>query len=227
MWSSSSGPEEVARGSFVFTIDDGIPELQLGIQLGLVDGPGQQQFPPEYQHHQTSLPPRRQRGPARRQRDRQRAAQHQASKAAASAASHRATTTATAIILPFTGNLLPVNGNKTPSPPVPKDGPHSEAVASAAPPSRTVASVVPPFPPRTAATAAPPVDTAASPSPPNSGPPTATRPIKTAQTSQAASDVKLVKKQLFQAPLRNQASSTIPAPGPKKNYQMQEDDLWT
>ena len=128
----------------------------------------------------------------------------------------------TAVILPFTGKLLPVNGKKTPSPPIP-DVPHPEAVPSAAPLFRTVASVVPPDPPLTAATVAPQAATAGSPAPPSSGPPT--RPMKAAQTSQATPDVKFVKKQLFQAPL--QAASTIPASGPKKNYKMKEDDLWT
>ena len=127
----------------------------------------------------------------------------------------------TAVILPFTGKLLPVNGKKTPSPP--EYVPHPEAVPSAAPLFRTVASVVPPDPPLTAATVAPQAATAGSPALPASGPPT--RPMKAAQTSQATPDMKFVKKQLFQAPL--QAASTIPAPGPKKNYKMKEDDLWT
>ena len=77
LWARGTG-----QGSFTFTVNEGTPELQLGIQLGLEDTPGQHQHP--HQHdHQT---PRRQRGPARRQRDRERAARHQAAKAAAPAA---------------------------------------------------------------------------------------------------------------------------------------------
>ena len=230
LWARGSG-----LGSFVFTTSDGTPELQLGIQLGLEDAPDQHQHPLQYQHqhHQTH---HRQRGPARRQKDRQRAARHQAAKAAVPAAHHRAATmtAATAVILPFTGKLLPVYGKKTPSPSIPKDFPHSEAVASAAPPSRIIASVVPPVPPQTDVTAAPPAATTAhppatafSPASPTSRPPAAARPIKASHTSQAASNVEFVKKQLFEAPLQHKASSTVPVSGQKKNYQMQENDLWT
>ena len=138
----------------------------------------------------------------------------------------------TAVILPFTGKLLPVHGKKTPSPPIPKDVPHSEAVASATPPSHIIASVVPPVPPQTDVTAAPPAATTAhppatafSPASPTSRPPAAARPIKASHTSQAASNVEFVKKQLFEAPLQHKASSA--SAGQKKNYQMQENDLWT
>ena len=224
LWARGTG-----QGTFVFTINDGIPELQLGIQLGLEDAPGhhQQQLPCQHQHH---LTPRRQRGPARRQRDRQRAARHQAAKKASSAAhhAHGDLAAATAVILPFTGNLLPVNGRKTPSGPspiIPRDAPHSKAAASAVLPSRTVVSVVSPGSPRTAVTVAPPAATAVSPASPSSGPPTVARPMKASQISQADLNVEFVKKKLFQAPLQQQAS--IPASGRKKTYQMKEDDLWT
>ena len=93
-------------------------------------------------------------------------------------------------------------------PPILEVESHSEVVASAAAPSQTVASVVHPVTSQTAATVV-------SPSPPASGPPTATRPVKAAKTSQADSGVNLVKKQLFQSPLQHQ-TSTIPASGLKK-----------
>ena len=215
-----------ARGfgeaQFDLKICDGVADLSLNFKLG---HPSDQHIepvhqPPDPHHHahhedfengqETHRPPhqRQRRGPAQRERNRLRAARH------------RAGTAASAVILPFTGNILPLKETRTPFPSLPKDVPQKQAADPAAPSTASTASplTVSKTAPATAATAV-------SPAPPGSGPSTVTRPVKPSKASQAASDVAFVRKQLFPASL--QPAPTIPAPGKKKCYKMKEDDLWT
>ena len=81
LWASGSG-----QGSFNFTVKNGTPNLQCGIQLEMEDVRVRVADPVHpYQHnpHHHQAVQRRRRGPARRSRDRQRAANHQAGLAAA------------------------------------------------------------------------------------------------------------------------------------------------
>ena len=87
LWARASG-----QGSFSFTVNDGTPELQFGIQLGFEDAPLQ-----EAHHHPQQLPHNQQspvkwRGQARRERDRLRAARHQAAKTAAAVSAAKVST---------------------------------------------------------------------------------------------------------------------------------------
>ena len=213
----------IGQAKFDLNICDGVADLSLNFKLG---HPSEPHCEPVHLHPHHSHPHHHQQeyGQETPHPNPHRKSRSQRERNRLRAAKHRAATAATAVILPFTGNLLPVNKRNTLSPLTPKDVPHKEVVVSAAPPPRTVASASPP--PRTAATAAPPAATAGSPAPPFAGPPTAARPSKAPQASQAAANVKFVKKQLFQAPLQHQPSPN-PTTGQKKHYQMQEDDLWT
>ena len=87
LWARASG-----QGSFSFTVNDGTPELQFGIQLGFEDAPLQ-----EAHHHPQQLPHNQQspvkwHGQARRERDRLRAARHQAAKTAAAVSAAKVST---------------------------------------------------------------------------------------------------------------------------------------
>ena len=110
IWSGGSG-----QATFNFVVQDGVASLQLGFQLGRPADPHILQQ--DSDHVQTETQPddltqehagwqqqrrrRRYRGPAQRARNRARAAAHQASYQQSSAA-------VPAVVLPFTGKLLPV-----------------------------------------------------------------------------------------------------------------------
>ena len=78
LWHRGSG-----QGTFFFSVNEGNPNLQYGIQLDFTEipVPGDLQHP---QHHPHKAAARR-RGPARKARDRTRAAKYQAAKAATAA----------------------------------------------------------------------------------------------------------------------------------------------
>ena len=110
VWSSGSG-----QASFNFSVQEGVASLQLGFQLGrpadphflpqdsdqVQPQPQPDHLPQEQAGWQQQRRRRRYRGPAQRTRDRERAAAHQSSLAAATAVP--------AVMLPFSGKLLPVN----------------------------------------------------------------------------------------------------------------------
>ena len=88
--------------SFYFTVIDGFPSVQCGIQLDLEDGPEPGPPPPHQQQHQQI----RRRGPARRARDRQRAANHQAALAASVGRADSAAPAAITSKFPGKGNVV-------------------------------------------------------------------------------------------------------------------------
>ena len=105
------------QGSFYFSVNDGTPSLQCGLQLELEDGPEPGSHHPHQQHQQHAVGVRR-RGPARQARGRERAAKHQAALAAAAVPAAKTAPIAAApaakapkfpaVILPFSGKLLHV-----------------------------------------------------------------------------------------------------------------------
>ena len=127
------------QAKFDLNICDGVADLSLNFKLG---HPNEQHCEPVHlpphphhshpHHHQqdygqdTPHPNQNRKSKSQRERNRRRAAQHRAATAAVAV---------TAVILPFTGNLLPVNKRNTPLPLTPKDVPDKEAAFSAATPS--------------------------------------------------------------------------------------------
>ena len=214
VWARASG-----QGNFYLTVADGSPDFQFAIQLDFDDASA-----PEANFHPHNHPQhhvRKPRGPAQQAKNRKRAADYQAAKAAA--ARHRAATAEPAVILPFTGNLLPL---KKPSPHHSKNGPAEPAAddtnASKAPyeadgTAHSVAASSAPSKTDVSAELSA-ASTASSPPSTATGPPPASRPTKSSQPNQAASHVNSVKKKLFSAPQK-----TVK----KKCYQIKEDDLWT
>ena len=121
----------VGKGSFYFTVNDGVPNLQTGLEVGLEDDtrqetPHPRQLCPE-PHYQGFQDPRirtakRRRGPAQMAKNRARAAAHQARLKAVSANCSPATLEADSasslvaslpvtVKLPFSGNMLPLKKN--------------------------------------------------------------------------------------------------------------------
>ena len=219
VWARASG-----QGSFYLTVADGFPDFQFAIYLDFddVSAPEANLHPHNHpQHHK-----RKPRGPAQQAKNRKRAADYQAAKAAT--ARHRTATAEPAVILPFTGNLLPV---KKPLPPLSKNVPAEPAAddtnASEAP--HGPAGAAHPLAASTArwktAASAGLSAAAAAVSPPSTvnGPPPppplpASRPTKSSQLNPTASHVNSVKKNLFSATQQTTK---------KKCYQVKEDDLWT
>ena len=70
IWARGSG-----QGKFKLSVDEGIPDLQFGIQLNFQDAPLHK---PPHNPHEHPHKTKRRRGPARQSRDRIRAADHQA-----------------------------------------------------------------------------------------------------------------------------------------------------
>ena len=211
VWASGSG-----KARFNLEICDGLAELQLNFKLG---HPSESHCDPYIPHHhhppqqelhqphlQAFLPVRRRRrrkGPARRTRDRARAEEHQARM-----------TAAPAVILPFTGKLLPVQ--------IPKASQRKldtreevNAAASAGNPSV-------PVPVAAAAAVTPP--------PPAAEPPSAVRPGKPSSTANQSLrrnvEVDIAKKQLFAPPPATKPPIAQLSSG-KKTYKMKEEDIWT
>ena len=226
VWGKGKG-----SSSFNLKVCDGVAELVLSFTLGYPSDlhsspPPQPDCHPQHDYPQhPQLPPqkvrhhrRRRKGPAQRERDRLRAEEHHSRQNCRTAAS--------AVILPFSGKILPFND--------PKHGHVDEVRVPAAAPvaaSHTVAAPVAAS--QTAAAPDPPSQTAAAkvaPASPQPGPGTAnlaavrpTKPLLSSAVNKYV-DVNLAKKQLFppcQVPL---ASSQQAA---RKCYQMKEEDLWT
>ena len=145
------------QGSFYFTVDDGVPSLHTGLQVGLEDDPVPDlQQPLPQPCHQGSQGPhsqtrkKRVRGPAQMAKNRERAAAYQARIRAATAtavtvASVRSTENPSVVKLPFSGNILHLKkntdtGKKVPilssgrTSPTPSSPPSSYAAVAAAPP---------------------------------------------------------------------------------------------
>ena len=157
-------PRGNGQGYFYFTVSEGMPNLQTGLEIGLEDDPLQQPPPPQHQHvpgpcyqgYQdllTRARKRRVRGPVQIAKNRARAAAHQAKQRAASqskVAAASEATSAAAVKLPFSGNILtlkkipgtaspapqPSSGRSSPSTPSPTSSTPSYAavVSAAAPP---------------------------------------------------------------------------------------------
>ena len=107
IWSRGTG-----HANFNLTIQDGVADLKLGFQLGRPTDPhvlNQQCDQVQPQPHHADVPcehgwqhqRRRHKTAKQRERDRERAAKHQAS-------CQSAATAVPAVVLPFSGNLLPV-----------------------------------------------------------------------------------------------------------------------
>ena len=69
LWARGSG-----QGSFYFTVNDGIPNLQLGLLIDLEDDPVPS--PEQQSHEDHKHRPRRHRGPAQQAKNRERALAH-------------------------------------------------------------------------------------------------------------------------------------------------------
>ena len=138
------------QGSFYFTVDNGVPSLHTGLQVGLEDDhvPDLQQPQPCHQgfqdpHSQTRK--KRVRGPAQMAKNRKRAADHQARIRAATATTVTVDSVSSVVKLPFSGNILHLKKNtdtgiKAPilssgrTSPTPSSPPSSYAAVAAAPP---------------------------------------------------------------------------------------------
>ena len=197
VWARGNG-----QASFNLSIKDGLADLQLGFQLGRVTDPHlphlhhHEAAPAFHQDYQTQPYPRRKwKGPARRNRDRARAAQHQArhQPEAAAAATE-------AVILPFTGKLLPI----APKAPPPKLKPVAAVPASTTTPP-SAPPCAPPLQSYKTATATPPQC-----------------------NDQIVNGVK--KKLFSSNLLENQKPSAPPStkpPGSEENFKIREEQLWT
>ena len=145
VWARGSG-----QASFDLRINSGIAELNLGFQLGHPASlhcdhpPPQPPGPPPCPHHEAhgQVPDhprhrRRNRGPARRKRNRLCAEMHNFH--------HPKKAAAPAVLLPFTGKLLPVNVEKVLSAPetTPANAPAVTLTPQAAQPIQATAAVKP------------------------------------------------------------------------------------
>ena len=251
VWANGSG-----HATFNLNINNGSADLKLGFQLGQ---PSEPHLHPQQQPFFCPMAPLniRRKSPSQRRRDRLRAARHQAAaqhhaaapqpgqphhQAAGSAAgdSCQKATKAPALLLPFSGNLLPIKPRKevnvsAPETTPPIIEPRREPAAASAP--EATPSCSPPLPPST-------------PKKPTSPPP---------QNfwSRSCMDVSATKKQLFvdhppnvkqavpvplalpeqvACPAATPASGPCPpppaphtrvTPAPRMTYQTREDQLWT
>ena len=124
------------QASFDLKINCGVAQLTLGFQLGHPASPHCDHPPPQppfCPHHEAhGLEPeqprrrRRNKGPARRKRDQLRAEMHNRQKL-----HHRNNEAVTAVILPFSGKLLPVKNVEIP--PVPATTPQAAPAVSLTP----------------------------------------------------------------------------------------------
>ena len=111
LWASGEG-----QGSFNFSVQNGTPSLQCGLQLDMADVIGIAPVPHQHHANHDGVRPRRRRGPARQARDRQRAAQHQADLAAAvSAASTSVTTNNTVVTTSVSSSLTTSSAHLSPA----------------------------------------------------------------------------------------------------------------
>ena len=207
VWARGSG-----QASFDLQVDAGVAELKLAFKLGhpaeqhTTPAPPPTHFPYQQEHHHHGRTQRRHKGPVRRERDRERARLYQ------SRPEPTANKEQPKIVLPFSGNLLPILPKDDTSPP--------EAAQTA---SQSIKAVVPAVTP-------PP---AASHRPAAAGPQKQIPPNK--ESPQVADSV---KKKLFvndpPAPLQQLSPAPRhqlpPDPGQsieQKKYKMKEEDLWT
>ena len=123
----------LGKGSFFFSINNGLPDFQFGLQLDLLDVSG----PTQPSQTGSAVPPPRpvrRRGPARRERDRQRAARHHAAQAAAAASADKVAK------LPGVGRT--VGSAARPSLPIPLENgavsPPPPPLVSTLPPASTI-----------------------------------------------------------------------------------------
>ena len=213
VWARGSG-----QAKFDLDICDGVAELSLNFKLGhpsdkhcdhphLAPQPDDHDAPHDDDQGQEAFRPVRPRkSRAQRERNRLRAARHRASTAATAVTAAAATKAAeeaaatTDVILPFTGNIIPMSANEDD----PTD-PHTAAT-----PSSSTATASPSYA----------AATAASPKP--------VRPIKASQTKPTSTlDATFVKKKLFPIPSDHQVPPRNPDGGHKKCYKMKEDDMLT
>ena len=204
VWTRGSG-----QATFNLTIQDGVADPKLGFQLGRPSDPHHlheqsDELHQLHPHHvdifhdhggvQHQHPKRRRhKGPKQRERDRARAAKHHASCQPAAAA-------APAVLLPFSGKLLPVSATSS-----------AVAVQAASPINK---AAVP----------------AATPTPPASHPPAAAGPKKDIPSNKPTQVANTVKKKLFGKDPPAPHKQLPPDPGQsgnQKNYKMKEEDLWT
>jgi hypothetical protein len=206
-----------ARGngcaSFNLEIGNGSADLQLSFKLGHPSdphvAPPHPQCQPQAQHYPQHRH-RRHRGPARREKDRIRATKHQA----AVAALVSGPVESAGLILPFTGNIIPLNKQEESPAPV------SAASAETSPITSSSGTASPSI-------AAPAATTSGA----ASAFPSLPRPHKpqTPLVQRQYEDFNLVKKRLFDVPpahpprQEGPLSSTV---SQKKTFKMKEDDLW-
>ena len=144
LWARKSG-----SGSFHFTVNNGLPNLQFVLDLGMENAVASR---PNHRQEEFSHVKVRHRGPARKLKNRERAALHQATLAGAAVAPFKTAepakhgaSPAKDILLPFTGMILPLRSaaasvalaTSSPSSPIPTPSIGSSSAISAAGPVKT------------------------------------------------------------------------------------------